>query len=136
MITRALKQSSASAPTSRHIERIDSIITNPRMKIKLDLGLMRSNDETVKTLWAIQFLSPSRIFKQRGARSPQTIRRSWKETQHTRRKEGFRPIGRQRSNINVECLWFYRFILFLGRQSIKYCFNWKRADQTVVSNEG
>lgn len=51
---------SAPLPAPR-IEQIDSIITNPKRKIKLGFGSMLSNDETVKTLWAIQFLSPSGI---------------------------------------------------------------------------
>lgn len=113
----------ASASTTHRIERIESIIADPSGKIKLDPGMMRSNDETVKTLWAIRVLSPYRIFKQRSMDPADATAQSKRDEiigskeKADRVQAGWDPSRRdpQRSNINVECLWFYRFILLLRR---------------------
>lgn len=118
-----------------NVERIVVIMTNSRRKIKLGFGSTRSNDETVKNITSSTILSPFGSFKLKG-RFSQTSRRSQSGTGQAGEQDGrCARTGRQRSNIKVECLWIYRFILFLWRQNIKYCFNWKRPVQSGAFNE-
>lgn len=111
-------------PTLSRIERIDSIITEPKRKIKLGIGSMRS-----KRTRLLKHYEPYNFYLPLGSLNRREKRDSSRRSGAVRagcaiekERETTMP-GRQRSNINVECLWFYRFILFLSRQSIKYCFN-------------
>ncbi|KAL4716880.1 hypothetical protein ACJJTC_012691 [Scirpophaga incertulas] len=106
-------ETGGSRSLAARIERIDSIM--PRRKIKLGLGLRAQTMRLLKHYELYNFYlllgSLNRKDESETRRRSGAVEKGWRDATE---QDGAhdRP---QRSNINVECLWLYRFILQAGK---------------------